>query len=329
MREGIMKFNAGDEVHLSGVVTCYNKLDYRVGHGKIVSVQMQETRPYAVQLKDSTGGWCSASEVDLSLISRPNGREVPDIPVGSRVRACGVGLGGEHVDSRGILDSTDLTNFPYGVRFEPGHLVWFQKHSVYPAEACDEPVREKTERAAEYQVGARVISDVSGTCAHDKPGRGTTMLSVGTRVLVHGSSAHINQLEGPGVIIASEISATPYKVQMNDGAQHWLPVSAVCLGVPTPAEDKARECRTLNRGKEDNQGETMSKVYCCGVKNDQTKIIVSVHDMGESVAVQLHNTKTGWQMLLLEITAKGIVRYECQSDDFIALDTTGRVAIVD
>lgn len=73
----------------------------------------------------------------------------------------------------------------------------------------------------------------------------------------------------------------------------------------------------------------MRKVYCCGVKNDETKIIVSVHDMGESVAVQLHNTTTGGRRLLLGITAKGIVRYECQSDDFIALDATGRVAIVE
>lgn len=99
-------------------------------------------------------------------------------------------------------------------------------------------------------------------------------------------------------------------------------------GVSIDGED-CEEYGEITKTDETNQGGTMSKVYCCGVKNDQTKIIVSMHDMGESVAVQLHNTKTGWQMLLLEITAKGIVRYECQSDDFIALDTTGRVAIVD
>lgn len=73
----------------------------------------------------------------------------------------------------------------------------------------------------------------------------------------------------------------------------------------------------------------MRKVYCCRAKDDQTEIIVSVHDMGASVAVQLHNTTTGGRRLLLGITAKGIVRYECPNDDFIALDATGRVAIVE
>lgn len=153
MREGILKFNAGDRVHLSGTVSCDDKLDYRVGYGKIISVHMQETRPYAVQLEDSTGGWCAASEADLSLVLRPAGREVPEIPVGSRVHARGVGMNDEHVDSRGILDSTDLTNFPYGVRFEFGQIVWFEKHSVSLVETCDAPVREKTERGAELKVG--------------------------------------------------------------------------------------------------------------------------------------------------------------------------------
>lgn len=143
MREGILKFNAGDLVDLKGVVEVNRVLDYRVGRGKIVSVRMQETRPYAVQLEDSPGGWCAASEADLTLTGRtPAGYEVPEIPVGSRVHACGVGLDDNHVAGRGILDSTDLTNFPYGVRFESGYLAWFQKHSVYPVETCDAPVRE-------------------------------------------------------------------------------------------------------------------------------------------------------------------------------------------
>lgn len=104
----------------------------------------------------------------------------------------------------------------------------------------------------------------------------------------------------------------PYRVRTDSGYQGWF---------------LKRVVRAVE--KEDTKGGTMRKVYCCGVKNDETKIIVSVHDMGESVAVQLHNTTTGGRRLLLGITAKGIVRYECQSDDFIALDATGRVAIVE
>lgn len=301
MREGILKFNAGDWVHLSGVVTCYNKLDCRFGHGKIVSVQMQETRPYAVQLKDSTGGWCSASEVDLCLISRPNGREVPEIPVGSRVRACGVSLGGEHVDSHGILDSTDLTNFPYGVRFESGHLVWFQKHSVYPAEA---------ERAAEYQV-----SDVSGTCAHDKPGGEATMLAIGARVTVQGSSSGGKYINAAGSIAEVDIfSHYCYAVQLDDGTEYRLPASAIrAWEPPTP------------------QAEKNMKIYKTKHTHDEIQKIevIALDDSEGGVRIYLKNVKDGTSRFLLRISDKGIDRCHHVSSDLIDVDSCGRVAIID
>lgn len=157
-----------------------------------------------------------------------------------------------------------------------------------------------------------IFAELSDTPPGEHNQGGTTMLAVGTRVKVKGVSASGDSCEYYGEIIMTDNTVYPYEVRTDSGYQGWFLKSAV----------RAVE-------KEANQGGVMRKVYCCGVKNDETKIIVSVHDMGESVAVQLHNTTTGGRRLLLGITAKGIVRYECANDDFIALDATGRVAIVE
>lgn len=164
--------------------------------------------------------------------------------------------------------------------------------------------------------------DLQGLCAHQKPlGVETMQMECGTRVWVLGTSLTGRTVSGAGVVHRSFMRGSQHvvRVKMDDGTIMLMKSEDVTPG-STGKSDQPRV--TMNPAK---------KTYYSAPRKDEseTRIEVECVTTFGGVQVMLRNARTGASTCIVVVHEHGISLPHGVNAQLIAVDDTGRVAIVD